>query len=248
MNGRSTLAILTSAVVFSGVIHAQGFYIETTHPGKDNEVTKLFYMPKMLKSVDPDGQISIFRLDKETLYTIDPEKKSYSSMTFEEMKAKMDWAKSNLSEALQKRLANLPPEKRKKLEETMAAMKNPTAPSEVNYQVTPTGENKSISGYACQKYIVKRNGKEFETVWTTKQISGFDAFKRDMQDVLDRFSSVVGTRRGMNFWFKDLEGFPIQTESHEDVSVARKVERRTIPSSEFEVPSGYTKETDKFGE
>jgi len=248
MNRRSVLTVLTSTLVFSAVGRAQGFYVESIHAGNDKAMDRFYFMPKMLKTVDRDGRISIFRLDKETFYNIDPAKKSYTGMTFAEMKGMMGKAKSKLGDVLEKRLEQLPPDQRKKMEERMGAMMNQSTSPNVTYQVQATGENKSISGYNCEKYIVKRNGKEFETIWATKQISGFESIKRDMADLTERLSSAIGTKGAINLWYKDIDGFPIQTESYGSVSVATKIERKTIPTSEFEVPAGYTKEKNKMEE
>ncbi len=248
MKGKSAFAALASALVLAGSVNAQGFYVESIRPGHEKEVTRLYFMPKMLKTIDPDGRTSIYRIDKETVYTINPAKKSYTSMTFEEMKTLFGKARSSVSEALAKRLATLPPDQRKKLEEKMGAMNTEMNSPHAAYKVESTGESKSISGYNCTKYIVKRNGKEFQTVWATKQIGGFDAFKRDMDDVAERLSSVIGTKASLNLWYRELDGFPVQTESSGSVNVATKIERKSFPLSEFEVPSGYAKEKNSMQE
>ncbi len=242
MRGRYSFTVLLSIGVAVAVAHAQGFYVETIRTSGDKAMDKFYYMPKMFKMVGSDGRISIFRIDKETVYMVNPAKKSYSGMTFAELKEMMEKSRNRIGDLVGNRLAQLPPDQRKKLEEKMAALKNQSATSPVNYQVAATGESKPISGYQCQKYVVTRNGKEFETVWATKQISGFESVKKDMQDLTDRMSSAIGTRAPIHMWLKDIDGFPIQTESHGNVSVATKVERKAIPASEFEIPGGYTKE------
>ncbi len=242
MKGRPLFVALSAMFLVAGVARAQGFYIETVHPDKEKDVTRMYYMPRMLKTVDPDGQTTIVRVDKETVYKIDPDKKTYSSVTFAEVKAMMAGARSNMNEMLQKRLATLPPEQRKMMEEKLGAMNGQSASSPVDYQVVPAGETKTISGYACEKYAVRRNGKDYAIVWATRQISGFDSFKKDMDEVSRQFSSIEGNKRGLNLWFSQLEAFPVETDYKGNVSVATKVERTSFPSSEFEVPAGYTKD------
>ena len=248
MRRKPVITLLWSAFVVAGLAHAQGLYVETIHPDNDKDVTRLYFMPKMLKTVDSDGRSTIVRTDKEMVYTVDSEKKSYTVMTFAEMKAMMAQAKSSLSDLLEKRLESLPPDQRKKMEERMAAMKSQMTSPDVTYQISATGENKSISGYACEKYIVKRNGKEFETVWATKQIGGFESIKKDMDDMADRASSMFGAKRNVMQWFKDQDGFPVQTDSSGSVNLAKKIERKTFSTSEFAVPSGYTKEKNRMEE
>ena len=47
---------------------------------------------------------------------------------------------------------------------------------------------------------------------------------------------------GMAEAYKNSDGFPIQTEmGHGMMTTVTKIERRSAPASEFEIPSGYTK-------
>jgi hypothetical protein len=206
----------------------------------------MYYMPKMFKSVSNDrSEISILRFDRETIYHLNTEKKTYTAMTFAEMKAMVDDARSKADEMMAKRLESLPPDQREKMKERMAAMKKGPSSSPAVHEVLPTGEHKTINGYACDKYIVKINGKESETVWASKQVPGYETMKRDMEGFLDRMSGIAGGRGDLGSWFRQIDGFPIETDSHGSVKTVSKIDRRAIPASEFEVPSGYTREKNR---
>lgn len=235
------------SLLFASLVSAQGFYIESTRSGGSGVEDKMYYMPKMFKSVSGDrSEISILRFDRETIYHLNPEKKTYTAMTFAEMKAMVDNARSRTDDMMAKRLASLPPDQREQMKEKMAAMKNRPSSSDAAREVLSTGEHKTINGYACERYIVKINGKESETIWASKQVPGYETMKRDMEGFLDRMSGIAGRKGDLGEWFKQIDGFPIETDSHGNVNTVAKIDRRAIPASEFEVPAGYTREKNRM--
>jgi hypothetical protein len=235
------------SLLFASLVSAQGFYIESTRSGSSDVEEKMYYMPKMFKSVSGNRQeISILRFDRETIYDINPEKKTYTAMTFAEMKAMVDNARSKADDMMAKRLASLPPDQREKMKGKMAAMKDRMASPGATHEVISTGDHRTINGYACDKYIVKINGKESETIWASKQVPGYETMKRDMEGFLDRMSGLAGGKRDLGAWLKQIDGFPIETDSHGSVNTVAKIDRRSIPASEFEVPAGYTREKNRM--
>lgn len=242
MRGRLIGYAVLPLLLGASTLRAQGFYVESSNSNDQKGVDKTYYMPKMAKMVDADGsRITILRLDKETMYELNPQEKTYTEMTFAEMKAFMGNARASIAEMMKKRMESLPPEQRKKMEEAMASMQGKGSPSASTYEASPTGEHKSISGYDCEKYIVKRNGKQIESVWATKQVGGFESVKRDLQEWSEKAASALGTQGTALQWYNGIDGFPIQSESSGHTSTVTKVERKSIPSSEFEVPAGYKK-------
>ena len=230
------------SLLFAVLVSAQGVYVESVRSGAPDDIEKVYYMPKMFKSVSGDGsEISILRFDRETVYHLNPEKKTYTAMTFAEMKAMVDMAKSMSDDMIAKRIASLPPEQQEKAKEMAEAMKSRAFSSSATREVVSTGEHKTINGFACDKYVVKTNGKETETVWASKQVTGYENMKRDLEGFLERMSGMLGRKEALGAWFKQIDGFPIQTESHGSVNTVAKIDRRSVPASEFEVPAGYTK-------
>jgi len=218
---------------------SQGLYFESQKSSGGTE--KAWYTPGKFKSVDSDGKGVIVLIDKETFIQLDPGKKSYTEMTFADMKKMTDAGQSMLSSMMKKRMESLSPEQRKMVEERMAKY-NQGSSSETKYEVTNTGETKTISGYPCTKYIVKRNGEDFETIWATKALGNVDAVHKDMEKFSTKVASTFNLKNAPLSWFKDIPGFPIETDQHTSTSTVSRIEKRAVSDAEFEVPAGYTKE------
>ncbi len=221
---------------------SQGLYVETEKSSGRTE--KLWFMPAKFKSVDSDGKMTIVRLDKETIYQIDPENHSYTAMTFTEMRQMANASRSMMDAMMKKRLEALPPEKRKELEEKMEAYQKGSS-GDVKYDVVNTGESKTISGYPCSKYIVKRNEKEFQTIWATGALGDVEVARKDLEQLTEKMASLMNSRSAPLSWFKQIPGFPVQTEETGTTTTVSHVERRAVSNSEFEVPTGYTLEQPK---
>ncbi len=221
----------------------QGLYFETTKSSGGTE--KSWYMPGKFKSVDPEGRTTIILIDKETVYDINPESKSYTETTFSDLKKMFEAGHAQLSEAMQKRLESLTPEQRKMVEERMAGMTQGSH-AETKYDVTSTGESKTISGYPCSEYIVKRNGEDFETIWATKALGDLPTVHQDMEKLSQKLAAAMNSKSEPLSWFKEIQGFPIQTDQQHSSHTVTLVEKRSVSDSEFEVPSGYTKEEMKM--
>ena len=123
-------------------------------------------MPGMFKSEGKDGHISILRLDKQVMISTSPAQKTYSEITFAQMEKQITQGRSKAADAMKKRMEGMPPEKRKMMEDQMAKITGHR--EEVKMETVPTGEHKVIDGYQCTGYVIKRNGKDEETVWATK--------------------------------------------------------------------------------
>lgn len=222
---------------------SQGLYFETTKSSGETE--KSWYTPGKFKSMDSDGKGVIVLIDKETFIQLDPQNKSYTEMTFADMKKMSDASRGMLDAMMKKRMESLSPEQRKMVEERMAKY-NQGSNSEVKYEVTNTGESKTISGYPCTKYIVKRNGEDFETIWATKALGNVDAVHKDMENFSTKMASAFNMKNAPLSWFKEIPGFPIETDQRSSTSTVSHVEKRAVSDSEFEVPAGYTKDESKF--
>jgi hypothetical protein len=229
-------------VLLGSYAASQGLIVEVEKSSGGTE--KLCFMPGKFKNVDSEGKITIVRLDQETLYQIDPENRSYTAMTFADMKKMSDAGKSVMDAMMKKKMESLPPEKRKAYEDRMAAYQKGTS-AETKYDVTNTGESKIISGYACTKYLVKRNGENYETIWATGAIGDVEVARKDMEQLMEKMSSAMKTRSTPLVWFKQIPGFPVKTERSGNTSTVSHVEKRTVSDSEFEVPAGYAREQHK---
>ncbi len=229
---------------------SQGLYWETTATGgplgdKVN-YSKSYVMPKMFKH-QGDKSIVIVRSDKEMVYTLNPEEKTYTEITFAEMEA---WAKkastrmdSSRATALEK-MKNLPEEQRKRMEQMMGGLMQGQS-KDAKVEVTNTGEKKTVSGYPCTKYIVKQDGKDVSTLWVTREVKGFESVRKDWENLSKRLMSL-NRMTAMVEAYQKIEGFPMETEVMQMTATVTKVEKKSVPASEFEIPAGYTKTKSKL--
>ena len=67
-------------------------------------------------------EATVFRLDKQMMYTINDKEKTYSSVTFDQLEGSMKSLGSKMDEhmaGLQKKMESLPPDQRKMMEQMM---------------------------------------------------------------------------------------------------------------------------------
>jgi len=244
--------VLILAVTVSAF--AQGLYWESTMSGGplgDKSMTsKTYYMPKRFK-VEGAGmgqEDMIFLLDKQIIYTIQPKDKTYSEMTFAEFEAAMKKlsSKSNAKMAeLQEKMKNMPEAQRKMMEDMINKM--PGQGKEAKIDVKETGDKKTITGYSCEKFAVTQDDKDFLSLWVTKDIST-DAMTADMKEFSQRMLSMnPAGMKGLADAMAKIKGFPMETDMAQGITqVVTKVEKRSTPDSEFQVPAGYTKVPSKL--
>ena len=179
-----------------------------------------------LMRTDNDNEATIIDLDQEKIYTLDTKKKTYSVMTFEEMRQKMA---SAMAEAKQKQAAGeeKPPEMR----------------ASADVKVTETGRTENISGFDCKQYLMamdvtlsSEKDQQSATMsttmemWLSKGVPGVDevrAFNMEMAKKLgtadvarQMFSQGSGNEQSaelsanmsqMTTEMKKLDGFPLRT-------------------------------------
>ncbi len=250
MNSRIAMryGFLAAALLLAATVFAQGLYTESASSGgplgDKARLTKAYMMPKMYRHEGDDGQAVIVRLDKERFYTVNPSERTYSEMTFKEMEegmkkfgAQMDKRKAEMQE----KMKDMSEEQRKMIKKMMGSAGGGTGKEE-KVEVTGPGEKKTINGYACVKYTATSGGKDLLTMWTSKDVKGFEALRGDWEEFSKRMVglSPVGSK-GIAEAFGKIQGFPLQTEMMGVTTVVTKIERRSTPVSQFEIPEGYTK-------
>jgi hypothetical protein len=231
------LADLAIIVACAASAFSQGLYWESKNTmGANGEVvntSKMYAMPKMLKTVnDSNGNEVIFRIDKDLMYVVHPTEKTYEVVTFAEVEASM----KTRNEELHKRMQAMPEAQRKMMEKMMGGGE------EKPVDIKATGETRVIGGHSCMKYVATQDGKEMMTLWTTRDIKDFERMKKDWVEVSKRMLMMSpGGAKGIAEAFSKIEGFPMETQFSGMSSMVTKIEKRSTPVSEFEVPTGYTK-------
>lgn len=243
--------LLAVAVAVAG---AQGLYWESTTTGGPagdrGEVTKTYAMPKMFKmEMGNQSEAMILRMDREMLYTMDHQAKTYWQMTFDEMEAAMKKASQALDEKskeIEEAMKNMPPEQQKMMEQMMGnRMKKSKDLPPVS--IIGPSDRKTIGGYTCSKYIALRGGDTVVTVWATKEVREFAAMRDDFEAFNKRLASMeMGGAQAMSEAFRKIDGFPMRMEMAGITSEVTKVESRSLKAKEFDVPAGY-KKTDPPG-
>ncbi len=241
INSRVLLTGLCLALLVSFSALGQGLYWESTTTGgpmgDKGSLSQNYAMPKMFKIVSPT-KIMILRMDQEKIYDADPAKKTYSEMTFAEMEAYAKKASDKMAQ-FQEKIKNMPPEQRKQMESLGALMGGADKPVEIK----ATGDTKTISGFACTKYVMTRGGKDLSTMWVTKDVAGFDNLRKDWMEFGKRMATLTNMT-GLGDAYQKMDGFPIETDMDmmgKMTTIVTKVEKKSTPASEFAVPDGYTK-------
>jgi hypothetical protein len=160
----------------------------------------------------------------------------------QQTKERMNSMKAQISEQMK----SMPPDQRKRMEETMAHMGDEGA--EVKY--TPLGAKKKISGFACEMYKMELPlGPNIDICiapWSSSVVTKAEmAFFKKVASQVD--STFPGSAcRLMAAWGK-APGVMVET-THlgpdgklEATVTWKSITRGAVPASEFQVPPAYTK-------
>jgi len=184
--------------------------------------------------------ITIVRLDKGTMWTIDPEKKEYSETTFEEVSKIKEKVKGE-----------------EEVEFEMPEIK-----------IEKTDEKKKILDKECEKVVISMdvtseegNVSFTQTMWVTKDVPGYQEiynFNKKFAELgIEASPSTMmgGSKKSYEEFQKKtsgIEGFPLEidldmTMGAEEMSFSIKMhsvitefETKPIDQKVFEIPKGYT--------
>lgn len=243
---RITIAVLC-CLASAGAAAAQGVYWESqvTAGGGMERVTQNYAMPKMTKVVGSDGKVVIIRTDQEKVISINTKKRTYQEMTFSELESSSKTMQSQIEATraqMERQMKNASPEQRAMMERALPKL--PAAEAGKSLEVKKTGETKTVAGHTCTKYVATDGAKTILVAWTANDIKGFEGLREDWAAYQKR---IAGSSRGvagaMAETYAKIEGFPMETEIGDVKTVVTKVESRSVPATDFEVPAGYNKET-----
>ena len=250
-------ACLLVGIALCGVV-LQVACADVTIEMKHNETPQVLYVAEHKVCFDsPEGGM-IFRGDKEKLWTIDGEQKSFQEITKEdlqEMNDQMAAAKSNMEAAMKE----MPPEQRAAVEKAMSG-RLPSMAQQTERTVKPLGQKKVVNGFETAGYAVYRGGVLEEEVWAASPkaldlgAGDFAAFKEladffgagipGMDDLVGRFAKDFDEPAE-----NQVPGFPVLTigkdPSGKEIwrSELIKVVEGTIDPSRFELPKGFKNES-----
>jgi hypothetical protein len=191
-------------------------------PAKDAQVQVWVQGDKLRR--DEDGQSMIVRLDRNLLYMVDHEDKTYS-----EIPLPIDLRKM------------MPKGSEEMADQIAAGMK-------LSVQVTPRDETRKVNQWNAKRYDVAVSSamgmKIATTLWVSKEIEGFAPLNK-------LAATVASLQPGSAAWVRELEkvdGFPVLQESNVDALGARfstreellSIETKEAAAGGYEPPAGYT--------
>ncbi len=110
-------------------------------------------------------------------------------------------------------------------------------------QMKKTGKSKTILGYRCDQYVVRRPGEETE-IWGTKNLG-------ELTKALDAVLGSSMQQESPDEWSNELTKlgvYPLIATTKVEGKVVEsqevtKIEKLTVPAEKFDLPSGYQKES-----
>ncbi len=201
--------------------------------GSGQQSTGTVYLSRnAIRNSDSMGTDSIIRFDEKRMIHLDHKKKTYTSMTFEEMQKMMDDLGQKMDKAGEEGG-----------QEAMQAMKKLFGNVSDSVKVTKLGPGEQIAGYSTVKYQVEMGFMQME-MWAAPDLKMppvyYDSFKMKAKNPMFDMSKLYDE-------FKKIEGYPVKqvtamsmmgmkmTTTKEVTSVAKG----SIPASTFDIPAGY---------
>ncbi|MFI5366269.1 MAG: DUF4412 domain-containing protein [Candidatus Binatia bacterium] len=189
------------------------------------EVTQYWTDNKMVTEAPSYRTITDF--GAKTLTTIDTSKKTYLTVTFDDMRQR--------AAALQKRLQDLPAQARGEVGDVMF--------DESPVQLKPTGKSEKIAGYEAKQYTI--DGKQISgAVWITDAFDVSAQMQARQKAVaaktpMDRVAAAIAAIKGMPMRQElSIVKGPITLTSTMEVL---EVSEKAPPADVLKVPDGFTK-------
>jgi hypothetical protein len=257
LNQIIALALLAGGATLSDAGADATLGIETTGASAQApQVTRAYLQQDKLKIEIASGttpQEIIFRGDLGQLWIVDRAARSYRTVDRKQMQAmgqQMDAALKSLESDLDR----LPPAERKRVEQLMLGEK-PSLAESATTEFRKTDRQDTIDGFPCIGYDYYRGGEKVGEAW----LASWDAIGVDrqtfavfesFQEFLKPAGSGSALKRGLRADLANLsrlDGFPLVIRDVKDSKVVsesrmRIIDRGSVASDQFEVPSGFTEQ------
>jgi len=238
--------------MFTSNIFAQkkfeGYWETTTNskstmamaPKKNNEKQKNFYKAGKIKNVNlTENKTTIFRFDKDLMWDINHNDKTYNEMTFDQMQMEMKNAKNKMVEAMKDMDPQQQEMMKKMMGNKMGTMLGQSETPMISFK--NTGKKKTIKGYNCSLVIMYMGEDPLMEMWMTNKYNLGDDFIKIYQK--------MGVIKGKIPKNSKLKGFPILTKMKIDMGMGKmesettvtKIVKTSVSDKEFELPKGYRK-------
>jgi len=241
---------LLAAAASAGVL----LTMESQTPGQEGQAQQKIYLGGDRIRVEAensgDFDVVIFRQDLGVFWIVDPEEKSYTELTRDDLE-QLSTRLQQMTEMLKAQLQELPPEQREQIEQMMGSQG--LKPVEPTFEKVASGE--TVGDWTADKYVGTLNGVKQVELWTADyrelglKAEDFQVLE-EMGKMFEAFSQdaaalfKVRTEAGEGHF----SGLPVKTVNFSagqpaGETVVQEVKKQDFKPALFEVPEGYKKET-----
>lgn len=111
-------------------------------------------------------------------------------------------------------------------------------------KITKTGNKETISGFACEEFVMTDPSGETVRFWVSPQgpdAAALASFSANLQSLAKGGpASSSFSMKGLSLAGSQLGGFPIRTVAGNVTNTVLSFSTAAVPASEFQVPSGYS--------
>jgi hypothetical protein len=240
-----TLTALVLAAGAAGAVAASDdltIVSKHTHDGKPAGTSTSYLASDHVRMASEQGHETIVDLKTGVMTTLDGKKKTYYTVTKQDMEQMAVKMKERMND----------PEMKK----AMDAMQSMSAGMSTSFDVKKTGATRKIAGYGCQEWAITMGTlstiKECVTSELQYPVHAWDAYKdfaESMKGVMSGFGPMAKSGAELAEKMKNMKGFPLATSTAVDVMGHKttteteviEVRKGSIPASAWEIPAGYTK-------
>lgn len=190
---------------------------------------------------------------QKKMWLVDHDKKSVILMTEEDSKA-IEARQEQMRLQMKAQLERLPPEQRTRVEQTMLAIPDPNAkPPNFTYEKKKDAAGRTISGFKCDDYLIKREGQPFGegcfTPWKTVGLTP-DEFKKTLLNAMPS-SAAAGPMMQSFEAHSSAPGLSIERTMVDDKgqvttrTTLKSFSKTALAADKFELPKGYSEKSMK---
>lgn len=236
-------AFVLAAAAAGTVVASDDLTIVSKHTqnGKPAGTTTSYLSSDHVRMAREEGHETIVDLKTGTMTTLDGTKKTYYTVTKQDME--------DLKTKIQEKM-NTP--EMKKAMEAMAGMTS----SMGSFDVKKTGVTRKIAGFGCEEWAITmgtlstiRECVTSDLQYPVRAWDTFREFAESMQSMMSAFGPMAKAGAELAEKMKSMKGFPLAASTSIDVMGNKtttenevvEVRRSSIPASAWEIPAGYTK-------
>jgi hypothetical protein len=213
-----------------------------THDGKPAGTSTSYLASDHVRMAREEGNETIVDLKTGVMTTLDGKKKTYYTVTKQDMEQMAAKMKERMND----------PETKKAME-MMASM---GADMSASFDVKKTGATRKIAGYGCEEWTITmgtlstiKECVSSELQYPARAWDTYKEFSESMKNMTSAFGPMAKSGAELAEKLKAMKGFPVATSMAVNVMGNRttieseviEVRKGSIPASAWEIPAGYTK-------